>query len=274
MRSTSDDVQTLSPAALAVLALASGVSVISGCGSRPETTRATLAPPPAEAASLELERSVSSTSALLMAGALCPDEARSRADGLRLARDKVFESGQSGQSGAALPIRLLRESAALIFDLEVVRRRGCARSSLAAPVPRDGWPLRSIRLTSGFGERADPIDGDVRFHAGVDLAGLRGDPVLAFRAGQVTTVATAQDGCGLRIVVSHDAGFSSEYCHLDTADVAPGQRVEVGTPIGTVGDSGRTTGPHLHFGVRLDGSPIDPLSLLVVTADDDVKGNP
>ena len=103
-------------------------------------------------------------------------------------------------------------------------------------------------VTSGYGWRTDPIDGNRRFHAGVDVQAAFGVEVPAVRGGRVTFVGE-QTGYGLTVVVDHGQGATSRYGHLSALLVREGEQIGSGHPIGRVGQSGRATGPHLHFGL-------------------------
>lgn len=114
--------------------------------------------------------------------------------------------------------------------------------------------------TSGFGPRRDPINGEHREHDGIDIGAELGSPVLAAKRGVVVRAESA-GGYGNLVVVDHGGGMETRYAHLQDLKVRPGDHVEAGDAVGTVGESGRATGPHLHFEVRVDGDPIDPHSL-------------
>lgn len=124
---------------------------------------------------------------------------------------------------------------------------------------RLSWPLTPLIVTSPFGYRRDPILGEdeVRFHAGVDLGANRGDVVSAAGPGRVSSVGWL-GGHGRTVVVQHAGGFVTMYAHLKRALVGVGAEIHRGTPIGLVGNTGRSTGPHLHFEVRRGSVPIDP----------------
>lgn len=129
------------------------------------------------------------------------------------------------------------------------------------------WPVSPLILTSPFGYRRDPILGEteVRFHAGVDLGGSQGDLVSAAAPGRVVSAGWT-GGHGRMVVVQHAGGFSTSYAHLRDLLVKPGMAVETGTPLGLMGSSGRSTGPHLHFEVHKGGLPIDPLEAISLEA--------
>jgi murein DD-endopeptidase MepM/ murein hydrolase activator NlpD len=119
-------------------------------------------------------------------------------------------------------------------------------------------PVRG-RLTSRFGYRRDPFSGKRGFHAGVDIAGRQGSAVRAAREGTVS-FAGVKFGAGKSIIVEHAFGYKTVYSHLSTVSVGKGRRVKKGEIIGFIGDSGRSTGPHLHFETWHRGKPINPLT--------------
>lgn len=140
------------------------------------------------------------------------------------------------------------------------------RSAPAPSAPRSGgrlqWPCYSCPLTSPFGWRVHPIFGDLRFHAGVDMGAPIGTPVHAAADGVVTYAGYAS-GYGTLVVISHGSvggrDLSTAYAHMSTLLVTMGQSVSQGAVVGRVGNEGNSTGPHLHFEVRVDGEPVDPL---------------
>jgi murein DD-endopeptidase MepM/ murein hydrolase activator NlpD len=141
---------------------------------------------------------------------------------------------------------------------------------LAAVTPERVWrgafaPPVSGSPTSGFGRRS-VVNGEVRgLHAGVDFRAPVGTPVRAPARGRIA-LATEHYMAGRLVVIDHGLGLFSILAHLDRLDVSEHQVVERGEVIGRSGASGRVTGPHLHWGVRLLGARVDPLSLVAVTA--------
>lgn len=111
--------------------------------------------------------------------------------------------------------------------------------------------------TSGFGPRTHPITGDVRHHDGLDFGAPAGTPVRSAGAGRVAFAGTA-GGYGLLVMVDHGGGLTTRYAHLSRIDVRTGDAVESGSAIGAVGSTGASTGPHLHFEVRVGGASVDP----------------
>ena len=119
-------------------------------------------------------------------------------------------------------------------------------------------PLPSgARMTSPFGWRIHPITGRREFHKGVDLAARIGTPVRAAAAGRVI-FAGRLGGYGLTVIIDHENGVSTLYGHLSVISVGPGERVKGGERIGLSGNSGLSTGPHLHFEVRVKDEPVNP----------------
>ena len=122
------------------------------------------------------------------------------------------------------------------------------------------WPAAGP-MTSGYGYRTHPIFGDTRMHTGIDIGAPYGAPVIAADAGSVL-FAGVMSGYGNAIVVDHGGGLSTTYNHLSAFVVSSGQSVGRGSQIGSVGCTGYCTGPHLHFEVRVNGSPVDPMPYL------------
>ena len=121
-----------------------------------------------------------------------------------------------------------------------------------------------VRLTSGFGMRRHPLLGYEKLHTGVDWAAPVGTPVHAAGAGRVV-IAKWQGEYGNAIAIDHGGGWQTFYSQLSAFDVREGECVTLGTLIGKVGTTGLSAGPHLHFEVRQDGRPIDPMSVQLKT---------
>jgi murein DD-endopeptidase MepM/ murein hydrolase activator NlpD len=118
-------------------------------------------------------------------------------------------------------------------------------------------PITGGYISSGFGVRRDPFTKRVEAHAGVDMCQERGTPVEATAEGQVI-YAGQYYSYGKFIVVDHGFGYQTAYGHLSAIDVRQGQYVNKGQTIGAVGSTGRSTAPHLHYEVRVNGQPVDP----------------
>jgi murein DD-endopeptidase MepM/ murein hydrolase activator NlpD len=122
-------------------------------------------------------------------------------------------------------------------------------------------PVRGARLTSTFGWRNDPISGVRRHHAAVDLAAPQGTPVRAAMDGRVSALGF-NPVYGNFIIISHLGNYQSLYAHLDAVSVIRGDQVRQGAQIGTVGNTGYSTGPHLHFAIYRNGRAVNPLDFL------------
>jgi murein DD-endopeptidase MepM/ murein hydrolase activator NlpD len=127
------------------------------------------------------------------------------------------------------------------------------------------WPLEG-RVGSSFGERQDPINGEGAFHSGIDIEAPMGTPVRAAGDG-VVSGASMGAGYGREIVLDHGHDMITLYGHLSAIAVVPGQHVSRGEVIGYVGQSGRATGPHLHYEVRVHRVPVNPHKYLRSTYD-------
>ena len=128
-----------------------------------------------------------------------------------------------------------------------------------APLPvGDGGPGT---VTSAFGPRIHPIDGTHDFHTGVDLRAPQGAPILAALDGVVRS-AGPRGGYGNAVEIDHGGGVTTLYAHASALSVRPGDVVEAGESLGKVGQTGKATGPHLHFEVRAQGKAIDPKKAL------------
>ena len=132
-------------------------------------------------------------------------------------------------------------------------------ASLAMAGIPSSLPLASARLTSGFGMRGHPIRGGYRTHAGVDLAAPYGSPISA-TSDAVVRAAGWQGGYGLLVALDHGGGLQTRYGHMSRLNVAPGQRVRKGDIIGFVGSTGLSTGPHVHYEMRINGQAVNPMA--------------
>ena len=128
-----------------------------------------------------------------------------------------------------------------------------------APPASEGWivPCSYVMLTSPFGYRDAPTEGASTFHQGVDLAGPEGTPIYASRSGTVT-IARFSNSAGNYVTINHGDGFSSVYMHMTYFVVSVGQYVTQGQLIGYMGSTGISTGSHLHFGISLNGTYVNP----------------
>jgi len=180
---------------------------------------------------------------------------------LREVQGEVVENGdQRFKSLFSSWTALERTSPVLGTSEEVV--------AFSSPIPERGvsvpsrMPLEGASLTSGFGMRTHPVLGGRRQHAGIDLAAPSGTPVYA-TGGGVIGRADWYSSYGLYISISHGASMETRYAHLSRLAVAAGDNVKKGDLIGYVGSTGRATGPHLHYEVRVDGLAVNPVPYMV-----------
>ena len=145
-------------------------------------------------------------------------------------------------------------------DLSVLEQKFVAQSQLLSCTPSIA-PVRGI-LTDGFGGRSDPFTGEPGTHTAVDISSAVGQPVRAPADGIVVKAEWA-NGYGNVVYLSHGYGYSTRYGHLSGYAVRPGQRVHRGDIIGYVGSTGRSTGPHLHYEVRVNNNPVNPLEYIL-----------
>ncbi|WP_225030130.1 M23 family metallopeptidase [Xinfangfangia pollutisoli] len=175
--------------------------------------------------------------------------------------------GYSGQGGPLSPITVSTSGVPLSAEeqranaiLKELDEMNLYRMA-AFKVPL-GMPVKSaVRFTSGFGGRNDPLGRGYRQHEGQDLAGDYGTAIYATADG-VVTYAGWENGYGRLIKVKHAFGIETRYAHLSQIRVEVGQRVSRGDKIGDMGNSGRSTGTHLHYEVRLGGSAVNPLKFI------------
>jgi|GEM_PF-1133803 len=122
------------------------------------------------------------------------------------------------------------------------------------------WPTYG-RFTSGYGYRTHPVTRSYSFHGGIDIANGTGTPIVASQSGRVV-FSGWQGAYGRLIIIRHNSGLETAYAHLSGSLVSPGQWVEQGQQIGRMGNTGRSTGSHLHFEIRSGGSALNPMNYL------------
>jgi murein DD-endopeptidase MepM/ murein hydrolase activator NlpD len=162
---------------------------------------------------------------------------------------------------------------ASLYAFNIIERKadGPARNSsllglLANPLVRPAsiptiWPVRG-EVTAGFGERVDPFSGEEAFHPGLDIAAPEGTPVRAAADGIVVAAGRTEPGYGNEILIDHGSDIATRYGHLQKIFVVEGQEVKQGQVIGTIGMTGRTTGPHLHYEGLVRDTPVNPAKFL------------
>lgn len=157
--------------------------------------------------------------------------------------------------------KITRAGLTLVLLGLLVCSLGISQDVVAGPVYSYIFPVAYPRFTSKFGKRRHPIRKVVRNHSGVDLAAPLGTPIRAIASG-VVVFADPYAGYGNLVVLKHKHGITSHYGHMHKIKVSPGTSVSGGEILGTLGNSGESTGPHLHFELRREGKPLDPLKHL------------
>jgi len=171
---------------------------------------------------------------------------------------------ERGTGGPSLPlnadaIKTVERRAAKI-EQSLHACETAVRAKAQARIPSQ-WPV-SGNLTDGFGGRRNPFGGGgSEFHPGQDIATAKGTPVTATADG-VVTHADWQAGYGQLVEIDHKNGLFTRFGHLSQINVTPGQKIKRGETIGFVGSTGRSTGPHLHYEVRVGDQPVEPLNYL------------
>lgn len=192
-------------------------------------------------------------------------EAEKQISKLGLDPDRLTAPGPGkhpGQGGPFIPARADGGSGELLGNLEKWQAIQGAMQRLPLEVPlRDAY-----EFNSGFGTRNDPLNNKTGIHEGIDLGGPVGTPVYATGDG-VVKLAEPWDRYGNTVDIDHGNGVTTRYAHLQRIKVKVGQRVSRATVIGTLGNSGRSTGPHLHYEVRVADHPRDPLKFISVGRD-------
>ena len=182
--------------------------------------------------------------------------------------DRILEQvrrGYSGQGGPLTPLSLStrgeepsREEVRaneLLKQMDQLNlyRLAAQKAPFAAPVNQN-----LVRRSSGFGYRRDPKTGGRRLHKGADFAGRTGTDIYATADG-VVTHAGWQSGYGKLVTIKHAFGIETKYAHNSNLRVKVGQRVSRGDHIADMGNTGRSTGTHLHYEVRVNGQPVNPM---------------
>ncbi|RIV92362.1 M23 family peptidase [Aurantiacibacter xanthus] len=173
-----------------------------------------------------------------------------------LAQDRVATGGPlellSTESDGSLDPRFER------LGLSIARMSALERGLDGVP---QVMPADAGSISSGFGVRHDPFNGHAAMHSGLDFRAPYGSPIHAAAEGEVTFVGF-KGGYGRTVEVSHGSGMITRYAHMSRSSAKVGQKVEAGAVIGAIGSSGRSTGPHLHFEVRINGRAVNPRPFL------------
>lgn len=175
----------------------------------------------------------------------------------------LSDSVRGGMGGPGTPTgdgALGEQGVLLSSRLSMLEDQFSKRSALIASTPTV-WPVHGA-VNSGFGVRADPFTGQAAYHEGVDISTARSEPVLATADGVVLRSGWAGE-YGKAIEIAHGSRYTTLYGHLEETLVAEGQQVRRGDRVGLVGSTGRSTAPHLHYEVHVDGRAVNPLEYIL-----------
>jgi murein DD-endopeptidase MepM/ murein hydrolase activator NlpD len=181
--------------------------------------------------------------------------------------DPGKQKSDGAMGGPFVPFRLASNPTAFerqVHRISLARAQAerLSRSLMTLPIRQ---PMDDMDTTSGFGMRIDPFVGRPALHSGQDFRGDVGDPIRATAAGEVVS-AGWNGGYGKMVEIDHGNGLSTRYGHMSAIEVKVGQHVKVGQVVGRLGNTGRSTGPHLHYETRVDGDAVDPQKFLRVGA--------
>jgi murein DD-endopeptidase MepM/ murein hydrolase activator NlpD len=178
--------------------------------------------------------------------------------------EKIQDAAVSSSLNQLYELRSSALSGAATIGISLgLNRNATTTDWLRASAAPNLWPVEGP-VTGSFGERIDPFNGEGAFHSGVDISATYGQPVIAPADG-VVVFADFYGGYGRAVVIEHGHGISTRYGHLANFAVIAGQRIQRGDTIGYVGLSGRSTGPHLHYEVRINDTPVNPYKYLRIT---------
>jgi murein DD-endopeptidase MepM/ murein hydrolase activator NlpD len=173
-----------------------------------------------------------------------------------------FHQSEMGVGGPYEPVPAVENADPRFRELFTTWRQLDQLQQGVAAIP-SAFPLHEgVNFTSGFGIRSDPFRGRAAMHAGIDLAGAIGTPIYATADGVVGRSEWNSGGYGNLVEIDHGQGIQTRYGHLSQRVAQPGQRVHRGDLIGLMGSTGRSTGSHLHYEVRIDGRAVNPVPFL------------
>jgi murein DD-endopeptidase MepM/ murein hydrolase activator NlpD len=152
---------------------------------------------------------------------------------------------------------VLQQMDAMIPQLQDTKKAVVAYQKILQITPTI-WPTDSRKVTSLFGIRKDPFTGRATYHSGFDIGGNTGDPIYAAADG-IVTISERDRVHGINVMIDHGRGVSTRYLHLHKNIAEVGDKVQKGEIIGELGSTGRSTGPHLHYEVSINGKNVDPV---------------
>jgi len=196
---------------------------------------------------------------------------------LGLDPERLVAQSSYGTGGPYIPVAAPADAEPRFKNLYLSWKKLEVLETAMAAVPAY-MPVRNFNYTSGFGVRSDPFNGSAAMHTGLDMAGAMGEPIYAAASGTVVT-AGRSNGYGNLVELAHGRGLATRYGHLSKILVHSGEQVKQGEMIARMGSTGRSTGTHLHFEVRIDGRAVNPrpyleASSFMLAAQSHVSGPP
>jgi len=182
------------------------------------------------------------------------------------------DSAESGTLSETIEIQKLKTALdQSVSSLDEISQILNSQKSLMSDIPTM-WPLKGVQgyITAVFGPSVHPFTGNWYLHKGVDLAYGYGVPIIATANGKVMESDYEENGFGNYLVIRHKYGFYTKYAHLQRTYVKTGQEVSQGDVIGTMGNTGLSTGPHLHYEVRIGSQVVDPVKYINMTDNHDI----
>lgn len=192
-----------------------------------------------------------------------PDSARAKLIDKKKELDKVSSMSDDaiGRDLAAqlnnLDARIAYQYTSYASIEKLIRNQDAKLSSIPAIQPVSNKQLN--RIASGFGMRIDPVYGTPKMHKGLDFTAPQGTPIYATGDGTVSVAGYSEGGYGNHVEINHGYGYETLYGHMVRVKVRQGQKVTRGEIIGWVGSTGKSTGPHCHYEVHINGNPVDPV---------------
>jgi murein DD-endopeptidase MepM/ murein hydrolase activator NlpD len=179
------------------------------------------------------------------------------------ARDAAAAAVQAENAALGTAVAKQSQGEAALAE-ESAKLAALAQAAGQGPPLGDGTFIRPVPgpITSGYGYRTDPVTGGTGFHSGLDFGAPCGTPIKAAGTGNVISAGFNSGGYGNMTLINHGGGLSTLYGHQSSISVSAGQSVTQGQVIGYVGSTGKSTGCHLHFEVRVNGNPVDPTGYL------------
>ncbi len=192
-----------------------------------------------------------------------PDSARAKLiektkelDKVNVMRDDVIGKDLAAQLNN-LDARITYQYTSYSSIEKLIKNQGAKLSSIPAIQPVSNKQLN--RIASGFGMRIDPVYGTPKMHKGLDFTAPQGTPIYATGDGTISVAGYSEGGYGNHVEINHGYGYETLYGHMVKIKVRQGQKVARGEVIGWVGSTGKSTGPHCHYEVHINGNPVDPV---------------